>query len=54
MYYKIKKWIAFIEKQIRHKVQTLCTDNVEEFIAFNDFIASNNIEHQTTIPYTPQ
>ena len=49
-----ERWIAFIEKQTRHKVQTLRTKNGGEFVAFQDFLASSGIEHQTTIPYSPQ
>ena len=30
------------------------SNNGDEFIAFEDFLASKGIHHQTMIPYTPQ
>ena len=49
-----QQWLALIEKQARCKVSSLQLDNGEEFEAFEDFLAFKGIQHQTTIPYTPQ
>ena len=47
-------WLRLTEKQSNSKVSTLRSDNGGEFIAFEDFLASNGILHQTSLPYTPQ
>ena len=47
-------WLALVEMQAQCKVSTLRSDNGEEFVAFETFLASKGIHNQTTIPYTPQ
>ena len=42
-----------MEKQTNSKVSTLRSDNGGEFIAFEDFLASIGVLHQTSLPYTP-
>ena len=43
-----------METQANSKVSTLRSNNGGEFIAFEDFLASQDILHQKSLPYTPQ
>ena len=49
-----QQWLVLVETQAKCKVSTLRTDNGGEFIAFEGFLASKGIHHQTSLPYTPQ
>lgn len=47
---------AFVEKQSRHQILKLRSDNGGEYvkIAFINFFTKNGIQMQHTVPYTPQ
>ena len=49
-----QRWLLLMEKQTNSKVSTLRSDNGGEFIAFEDFLASIGVLHQTSLSYTPQ
>ena len=48
-----QQWLALVETQAQCKLSSLRSDNGGEFVAFDGFLASKGIHHQTTIPYTP-
>ncbi|CAH2089012.1 unnamed protein product [Euphydryas editha] len=52
----IKRFVAWAERQTNYNVKVIRTDNGLEFC--NDemckFVQENGIQHQTTVPYTPQ
>lgn len=53
---KFKEFKKYVEIQLEYKIKCLRTDNGLEFINKNisDFLKSNGIIHQTTVPHTPQ
>jgi transposase InsO family protein len=52
----LKKFKAFVEKQIGKKIKILRIDNGGEFTSqeFQKKFKLNGIQHQTSTPYTPQ
>lgn len=51
-----KEFKVWVENQVGKKIKTLRTDNGREFINYNleKFLKSNGINHQTSVPYTPE
>ena len=51
-----KTYKSFVENQTDFKIKCLRTDNGKEFVnkSFNEFLSSNGIKRQLTVPYTPQ
>lgn len=52
----LKKFIKWSEKQSGHPIKILRSDNGTEFINTEvmEFLNKNGIEHQRTVPYTPE
>ena len=51
-----KDWKAMVEKQSECRVKTLRSDNGGEYMSteFEDYLRSEGITHQTSVPYSPQ
>lgn len=50
------EWKAMVEKTSGHKLKVLRTDNSGEFTStkFEEFLKSEGIHHECTIPKTPE
>lgn len=50
------EWKALVENCSSRKLKTLCTDNGSEYVSseFDDYLESEGICHERTIPKTPQ
>ena len=53
---KFLEWKALVEKSTGQKLKTLRTDNGGEFTStqFQDYLRSEGVHHQLTVPKTPQ
>ena len=53
---KFKIWKAIVETATGKKVKNLRTDNGGEYMghSFTNKLKEFGVEHQTTVPYTPQ
>lgn len=51
-----KTYKAYVERKLGHNIQALRSDNGREYVsgAFEQFLKEEGIQHQLTIPYTPQ
>ncbi|CAI7812767.1 unnamed protein product [Closterium sp. NIES-53] len=52
----LKEWMPRAQRESRHKVKVICTDNGGEFIGtdFEAVLKKKGIQHQLTVPYNPQ
>ncbi|CAI7856282.1 unnamed protein product [Closterium sp. NIES-53] len=52
----LKEWMPRAQRESRHKVKVIRTDNGEEFIGadFEAVLKKKGIQHQLTMPYNPQ
>lgn len=50
------KWKALVERSSGQKLRAIRTDNGGEYVStkFNDYLESNGIRHELTVPKTPQ
>jgi transposase InsO family protein len=53
---KFREYKALVETQSDHKIKVLRSDNGGEYVsqAFQEFLKTHGIVHQTSTPYTPQ
>jgi transposase InsO family protein len=53
---KFQNWVAFVERQSDRKLKAVRTDNALEFTGseFEEFLTEHGIDHQFSIPHTPQ
>lgn len=53
---KFKEFKALVENQTGKKIKKLRTDNGTEYVNsdFHDFLVKHGIQHQKSVPYTPQ
>lgn len=53
---KFKIWKALVENQTNKKLKAIRSDNGCEYMSskFQNFLRDNGIQHQTTVPYSPQ
>jgi len=53
---KFQEFKAMVENESNKKIKALRTDNGREFIKkkFNAYLSKHGIQHQKTVPYTPQ
>jgi hypothetical protein len=53
---RFREFKAFGENQTGKRIKTLRGDNGGEYVShtFNDYLKSNGIHHQTSVPYTPE
>lgn len=53
---KFKEWKALVEKSSDYTLKVLRSDNGGEYVStdFDNFLKSEGVVHQTTVPYTPQ
>lgn len=51
-----KTYKAYVERKLGHNIQALRSDNGREYVndKFERFLKEEGIQHQLTIPYTPQ
>ena len=56
VFQKFTEWKSLVEKSSGHKVKKLRTDNGGEYVSteFENFLKKEGIEHQYTIPKTPE
>ena len=49
-------WFVWAEKACGHKLLKLCLDHGGEYISSDlwNFLSENGVEHQMTVPHTPQ